>query len=272
MTARAFVDTNVWVYAVDGADPAKQGRAREVLAPSATELVTSAQVLGEFYVTVTRKLPRPVAEGDARRLLERLRQLPVVAIDADRVAEAVDASQAWGISYWDALIVVAARSAGCSVILTEDLSDGAAYDSVRVENPFGSDRRVSEAKEMYEATDRSSAEAWSDGQLSDALTAYERACIDAGMRRNAVHAYWDYARRFLAWRTGDYRPRGVASGGRPVPSRPVRAEELAEQAGTYARAIEEAGREQQTVDTYHRHAMFFIRWLRGDFTPGSRLR
>jgi hypothetical protein len=48
--------------------------------------------------------------------------------------------------------------------------------------------------------------------------------------------------------------------------------DLERQAASYARAIEAAGRERATVDTYRRHAMFFIRWLRGDFEPGGRLR
>ena len=98
-----------------------------------------------------------------------------------------------------------------------------------------------------------------------------RPACDAGMRRNAVHSYWDYARRFLDWRTGDYRPRGVTGYGRPVPDAPVTADTLEQQARTYAEAIQAAGREQATIDTYHRHAMFFVRWLRGDFRPGGRL-
>jgi hypothetical protein len=47
---------------------------------------------------------------------------------------------------------------------------------------------------------------------------------------------------------------------------------LREQAKEYARLVEAAGREQSTVDTYYSHAMFFIRWLEGDFEPGARLR
>jgi hypothetical protein len=92
------------------------------------------------------------------------------------------------------------------------------------------------------------------------------------MRPNAIHSYWDYARRFLAWRVGEYRPRGTTATGRPVSSEPVTGAHLEAQAAAYARAIEAAGRERPTVDTYYRHAMFFIRWLRGEFEPGARLR
>lgn len=270
MTDRVFVDTNIWVYAVDAAEPAKQARARAVLDPAtAQRLVTSAQVLGEFYVTVTRKFERAIAHDIADRMVERMARLPVVPIDADRVRAAMDGVRTWGISYWDALIVASARAAGCTRLLTEDLADGETYGGVQIENPFVDRPRLSEVPAPYAATPGP----WDDRALADALAAYERACQDAGMRPNAIHSYRDYARRFLAWRTDEYRPRGATStAGRPVPAGPVTAEQLTTQAATYARVIAAAGREPTTIDTYHRHAMFFIRWLRGDFSPGGRLR
>jgi predicted nucleic acid-binding protein len=137
MTARSFVDTNVWVYAVDDDEPARQAQARRVLDPEAgIDPVISAQVLGEFYVTVTRKLPRSLSPAEAGLFVKQMGELPVVALDARLVAAAVAGAQAWGISYWDALIVAAAEAGGCDRILTEDLADGATYGSVRVENPF----------------------------------------------------------------------------------------------------------------------------------------
>jgi predicted nucleic acid-binding protein len=269
MTDRVFVDTNVWVYAVDHADPVKQARARKVLDPAnGSQIVTSAQVLGEFYVTVTRKLTRPVDPADAARMVERMRALPVVEIDADRVAAAIDGRRTWQLAYWDALIIVAAQAAGCARVLSEDLATGATYGAVRVENPLAPTRRMAEAQVSYGTTRH----AWDDADLALELAKYEEAGRAAGMRPNALHSYWDYARRFLAWRTGEYRPRGAAGEDRPVPQGPVGADQLAEQARAYAGAIERAGREPATVSTYHRHAMFFVRWLRGEFRPGGRLR
>jgi predicted nucleic acid-binding protein len=269
MTDRVFVDSNVWVYAVDEDEPVKRSQARAVLSPTAPDtLVTSSQVLGEFYATVTQKLARPVAAEVASGMVERMAKLPVVVIDAERVQEAIAGSRSWHLSYWDALIIAAARSARCDRLLTENLADGTTYAGVRVENPFDERRRVSESQPAY-------AEArgpWDNDELSARLARYEDACREAGMRPNAIHSYWDYARRFLAWRVGEYRPRGVTSNGRPVPAGPATTEDLERQAAAYAKAIEAAGREQATIDTYHRHAMFFIRWLRGDFQPGSRLR
>ena len=268
MTDRVFVDTNVWVYAVDAGEPAKQAVARALLAGARSELVLSAQVLGEFYVTATRKLAAAVEPQVAARMVSEMARLPVVPIDAESVRAAVSLSEGSRMSYWDALIVTSAQAAGCTHLLSEDLADGATDGRVRVRDPFGHGGRVSEEPAQYE----SRVDGWSDEDLHTELGRYETACRDAGMRPNAVHSYWDYARRFLAWRTGDYRPRGTPAAGRPVAHGRVSSEALEEQASAYARAIAAAGREQATVDTYHRHAMFFVRWLRGAFEPGARLR
>lgn len=268
MTERVFADTNVWVYLVDRDESVKQVRAREVLASRpGVVLVTSAQVLSEFFVIATRKLARPVTVDVAGQIVERMARLDVVAIDTARVRTAIDGARAWGISYWDALIVVAAQAGGCTLLLTEDLADGVTYGTVRVENPFRPRARVSEALATYES-DHS---LWTDDQLLGVLARYEDACRHAGMRPNAIHSYWDYARRFLAWRTGDYRPRGTSAPGRPVPNDPVDAAALTTQLAAYVAVLRAAGLQPVTVETYERHAAFFIRWLTGAFVPGSRL-
>jgi predicted nucleic acid-binding protein len=137
MTEPIFVDTNVWVYAVDAADPVKRSRALEVTAPALRrDLVISTQVLTEFYAVVTRKLAKPVSMEGAEAMVRQLSALPVVAIDGSLVVAAVAASRQWQISIWDALIVRAAEIAGCRRVLSEDLGDGTTYGSVVVENPF----------------------------------------------------------------------------------------------------------------------------------------
>jgi predicted nucleic acid-binding protein len=138
MTEPVFVDTNVWVYAVDAADPAKRERALEVVAPArGRDLVVSTQVLTEFYAVVTRKLAVPVPAQDAQAMVAQLSALPVVAVDASLVAAAIAGSREWQVSIWDALILRAAEVAGCRLVLSEDLADGTTYGSVVVENPFG---------------------------------------------------------------------------------------------------------------------------------------
>jgi hypothetical protein len=97
----------------------------------------------------------------------------------------------------------------------------------------------------------------------------ERKLQAAGMRPGAVHSYWDYARRFLDWREGIY-PRSGAS--RPVPIRTLGVGDLRADVAAYAQWLDGAGLSQAAIDTYVRHADFFVRWLDGEFEPGARLR
>lgn len=137
-SSRRFIDSNVIVYSVDES-PAEQ-RKHEVAVDLLTEdpdnLVVSTQVLQEVYVVVTRKLAKPLDEDRAARAIRALTRLEVVGMDADRVLTAIDTSLAARISLWDALIIEAARSAGCTRVLSEDLSDGQVINGVRIENPF----------------------------------------------------------------------------------------------------------------------------------------
>jgi predicted nucleic acid-binding protein len=137
MTGRAFVDTNVWVYAVDGAEPAKRQRAQSVLqGMDPASVVVSAQVLNEYFVTVTRKLAEPLSHADAAAGVRGIADLEVVSITGALVLRGIDRARHSDLSLWDALIVEAARAADCQVLLTEDLNADQDFDGVRVENPF----------------------------------------------------------------------------------------------------------------------------------------
>jgi len=132
-----FVDTNVLLYAVspEPAEQAKADRARLIL--SARDLALSAQVLQEFYVQATRATrPEPLDHERAVELIDAFLRFPVQDVTAALVLAATETRQRFGISYWDAAILEAARALGCEVVLSEDLADGADYDGVRVENPF----------------------------------------------------------------------------------------------------------------------------------------
>ena len=137
MTAEAcFIDTNVLVYLFDSDAPRKQARARSVLSEVADSAMVSTQVLGEFYVTVTRKLERPLPEDQAQAAVDALCELKVRPIHQGLVKAAIRRSKASRLSYWDALIVETAVEAEAAVLLTEDLQDGQRFDGVRVANPF----------------------------------------------------------------------------------------------------------------------------------------
>lgn len=131
-----FLDTNVLAYQFDGSEPAKQERARGLLAGGGHDFQISTQVLLELYQVLTRKLRPPLPAPAARRVIERLSALPVVPADADLVNAAVRTSQEHQVSIWDAMIIEAARAAGCPTVWSEDLAHGSTLRGVRIENPF----------------------------------------------------------------------------------------------------------------------------------------
>jgi predicted nucleic acid-binding protein len=136
MSARSFFDTNVLVYSDDKAAPAKQRRALDLLAEHRREGtgVVSMQVLQEYFVTITRKLH--VDPRIARRKVELLAEFDVAAPEVADILAAIDLHRLHGFSFWEALVLRAARQAGCSVLLSEDLQDTREIDGIRIVNPF----------------------------------------------------------------------------------------------------------------------------------------
>jgi predicted nucleic acid-binding protein len=132
-----FFDTNVLVYIHDGSIPEKQQVARKLFLShaSARQAVLSTQVLQEFFVTITAKGGRLPASA-AGRLIADYARLNLVTIRSRHILDAIDIHLRFPISFWDGLIVAAAKAAEASVLLTEDLSHGQIYDGVRVANPF----------------------------------------------------------------------------------------------------------------------------------------
>jgi predicted nucleic acid-binding protein len=139
MSDRLFLDTNVLVYAYDRYAPLKQKKAQSLIAEGIRKenLFLSVQVLGEFFNVVTRHIPKPMTIEEAEEIITTVSVLPVQEIDLAMVKRAIATLRTYKISYWDALIVSAAERAGCTVILSEDLSDGQTYNEMQVHNPFG---------------------------------------------------------------------------------------------------------------------------------------
>lgn len=134
-----FADTNVLLYAIsrDPDEERKAARANEILA--AGDLALSVQVLQEFYVQSTRATRRDrISHEQAVGLIESFLRFPVQGTSTALVLAALATRDRFGLSYWDAAIVEAARSMGCATLLSEDLSDDADYDGVKVEDPFRS--------------------------------------------------------------------------------------------------------------------------------------
>ena len=137
--AKVFLDTSVVVYAMDTREPAKQARARALIASLDTETlgVISTQVLCEAYNVATTKLGiEPLA---VKQILLRFERLEVVAMTPELVRQAIDCSILNTLSLWDAMIVAAAASAKCETLWTEDMNPGQVILGVRIENPFAAE-------------------------------------------------------------------------------------------------------------------------------------
>jgi predicted nucleic acid-binding protein len=136
MSARSFFDTNVLVYADDKSSPAKQRRAVALVAEHrrARTGVVSLQVLQEYFVTVTRKLG--LDARIARRKVELLAEFDVASLEVSDVISAIDMHRIHGLSFWDALIVRAAKQTGCAVLFSEDMQNTREVDGIRIVNPF----------------------------------------------------------------------------------------------------------------------------------------
>jgi predicted nucleic acid-binding protein len=136
MARRSFIDTNVLIYSVDRADPAKQAIALGLIGRHAKERtgVISTQVLQEFYSAATRKLG--IEPIQAREQLRAFRVFDIVQVTPAIIEDGVDCSILNTISFWDGLIVASASAAKCAELLSEDLADRQIIQGVAVRNPF----------------------------------------------------------------------------------------------------------------------------------------
>ncbi len=134
MNGKVFLDTNVLIYAATSGEvyPRKFALVEDIL--TKTNLAISAQVIGEFVYSVQnpKKMKHPLTDEEVDRLFE----FPVIAIDREIVLSAAFFQRRYQINYWDGQFVAAAHRFGADVLLSEYLSHGQTYGSVRCENPF----------------------------------------------------------------------------------------------------------------------------------------
>jgi len=134
----SFVDTNVLVYVYDVDAGEKQTRAQHVIRDlwSSQSGALSTQVLQEFYVKVTRKLRTPFDHERARRLVLDFSSWAVHANTSEDIVAAADIADREQLSFWDGLIVAAAKRLGAHSILSEALQTGRTIEGVLIVNPF----------------------------------------------------------------------------------------------------------------------------------------
>ncbi len=146
MTVPVFVDTNVFVYRHDSSDPSKQACAEqwiELLVHSRSGRL-SFQVLQELYVSLTHERRLNFDRSEAQEIVKVLATWQPVAADLAMLNRAWVLQDRFLLSWWDALIVAAAQTCECKVLLTEDLQDGQEFGAVQVVNPFATSDRTPE--------------------------------------------------------------------------------------------------------------------------------
>jgi predicted nucleic acid-binding protein len=138
MSDKSFVDTNVLVYAHDVDAGDRHAVAKQLVAElwDTRRAVISTQVLQEFYVNATRKIPTPIPRALARQIVKAYAVWQTELVGPPEIHLASELEEQHQLSFWDALIVAAALKGGAGTVLTEDLSEGRTISGVLIENPF----------------------------------------------------------------------------------------------------------------------------------------
>jgi predicted nucleic acid-binding protein len=139
MNGSVFVDTNVLVYAYDRSEPEKQRQALEVLDHLITTGVgvISTQVLAEFFITVTCKIPAPLSVSEGYQRIENFLQVwTVLDVTGMVILEAIRGVRDYQFNFWDAQVWATARLNQIPVVFSEDFNTGTLIEGVRFVNPF----------------------------------------------------------------------------------------------------------------------------------------
>jgi predicted nucleic acid-binding protein len=133
-----FTDTNLLVYAHDASAGEKHEIAKGIILDLwETETgCLSVQVLQEFYVVATQKVPKPLEADAASAIIRDLSHWKIHTPNATDVLGAIDLQQRAGISFWDAMILWSALQLDCEIVLSEDLNPDQVYNGIDVINPF----------------------------------------------------------------------------------------------------------------------------------------
>ncbi len=136
---KVFLDTNILVYGYDTSAGKKHKIAQKIVVDlwDSGLGILSTQVLQEFYVTVTAKAPKPLSTRHAREIVYDFLKWNVILNDGESILDAVDIQSRYKYSFWDSLIIQAARRGGAAILFSEDLSEGQVIDEVVIKNPFG---------------------------------------------------------------------------------------------------------------------------------------
>jgi predicted nucleic acid-binding protein len=135
---RCFFDTNILVYAHDRSSGEKHRVAQNMVREAwgnGTGLL-STQVLQEFYVTVTRKIPATLDGPNALRIVRALGEWDLHQVSLATICSAAELSDLHRFSFWDGLIVASASALRARYLLTEDMQHGFRVGDLELVNPY----------------------------------------------------------------------------------------------------------------------------------------
>jgi predicted nucleic acid-binding protein len=139
MSAKFFLDTNIFVYSFDRAAPKKATKAKRLIreALASQKGVISFQVVQEFFNVATKRFAQPLRVSEAEQYMGTVFR-PLLAVQSSLAlySEALHLQKQRGLSWYDSLIVCAATQSRCGILFTEDLQHGQSFGGLRVENPF----------------------------------------------------------------------------------------------------------------------------------------
>jgi predicted nucleic acid-binding protein len=139
MSAKYFLDTNIFVYSFDPRQPEKRECALNLIADALQggDGLISTQVIQEFLNVATRKFALPMKISDSQAYLTRvLNPLCQVFPDLALYEISLDIQQETGYSFYDSLILAGALRGGCAILYSEDLQAGQQIHSLQIINPF----------------------------------------------------------------------------------------------------------------------------------------
>jgi len=133
MTGKAFIDTNILIYAYSSTDMLKKEKSLNIL--RSENLTMSTQVLNEFVWVMSRKYLLPI--DLLRDVINNISDIAYISlITLSTINNAISFTERYKYSYWDSLIISSALETGCDVLYTEDLQHNQTIKGIKIINPF----------------------------------------------------------------------------------------------------------------------------------------
>lgn len=131
----AFIDTNIWLYALlDTGEAKKSSRAKATI--TQTEPILSVQVINELCVNLIKKAG--FTEEQISQLIEALyEKYPIIEMDESILLDASQLRQEYALSFWDSMVIACALAADAEVLYSEDMQDGLVIrETLEIKNPL----------------------------------------------------------------------------------------------------------------------------------------